>query len=223
MADGPVFLRRSRFYTTSFPATENPISEGGRWHHLSATETVVMTENIGGVQVAHGTQTGATGPPYNDSYALLSGFSPNHSIEGVIWKAASITDTFAEVELLLRGTDDGASYDPGGGFGSTVSRYYEVNLAHDGSYLQLGHFKGPNLVNTSVAAPQTGDIFKAQIETSGGNAIISVWINGVQPSGFPYTDTSPFLIGSPGVGFWMSGGAQANNQFGFSSIFATEL
>jgi hypothetical protein len=211
-------------YTTSFPLTENPISEGGRWHHTAPDTTVAMTEVIGGVHVAHGTQTGVDGP--NDSQAYLTGFGLDQSIQGTFWKAATVTVQFAEVELLLRWYDTGPPYDPGGGFGTTTARGYEINVAHDGSYVQLGHFKGPLLTaGTLPRAPVTGDLFRVEIHTSGANAIISAFFNNVMVMGFPFTDTAPFTAGSPGIGFYIQTDTvpNLNNQFGWQSITARDF
>src|SRR5262245_29883154 len=76
-------------YATDFPLTENPLSEGGKWRHLDPTLTVVRTETIAGVHVAHGTQTGSGG--YDDSNAYLTGFSANQVIQGTVWKSPSIS------------------------------------------------------------------------------------------------------------------------------------
>src|SRR5262249_11996444 len=65
-------------YSTSFDKDESPISEGGAWVHLGLDWALVAT--AGGV--AHGTQTG-TGK-YDDSYAHLSGFPPDHMASAVI-------------------------------------------------------------------------------------------------------------------------------------------
>lgn len=202
-------------YSTAFPLTENPINESGVWHRTSPGQTNVRTELLSSVHVAHGTQVSGL---FDDSQAYLKGFSVDHTVEAVIWKG-TVTSSFSEVELLLRWSDGNPVYDPGGGFGTTDCYGYEINLAHDGSYVQLGHFKGPLLAQGSLgAAPVTGDVFKASIQTSGANAIISAWFNNVLITNFPYTDTSPFLHGNPGIGFFVSD--TNNNQYGFSSVTA---
>jgi hypothetical protein len=83
--------------------------------------------------------------------------------------------------------------------------------------------RSPQAENATVMigrAPQTGDVFKASIQTSGSNAIITVFWNGVQV--LQATDTSPILTGNPGMGFYNNAG-ESNSQFGFSSFMATSL
>jgi hypothetical protein len=58
-------------YTTSFPLTENPISESAHWINGGTTGI-----DWGNVQTTPGLAHGAVvsgGPPYNDSTAVLSG------------------------------------------------------------------------------------------------------------------------------------------------------
>jgi hypothetical protein len=207
-------------YTTSFPLTENPISEGGAWHHLDPTLTVVRTEVIGGVHVAHGTQTGSGN--FDDSSAYLSGFSLDQSIEGTVWKAAgSDSSPIQEIELLLRWSDDNPQHATS--YGPTSAEGYEINTNQAGGYLNIGTFKGPLLAQTSLnPAPKTGDKFKAQIVTNAnGSATITVYWNGVAK--LSYTHNTPVTKGNPGVGFFILNSSTPNNQFGFSSITATSL
>jgi hypothetical protein len=204
-------------YTTNFPLMENPISEGGIWHHLDPTLTVVGTEVLGGVHVAHGTQTGSGG--YDDSNAYLSGFAENQSIQGTIWISPSISSSpNREVELLLRWRDDNPPR--GTRYGITNVTGYEININQTGQYLQLGTFKGPLLASAgSPPVPKTGDIFKAQIITNpNGSATIIVYWNGVEK--INYTHSKPVTGGNPGIGFYIDSGAR-NNEFGFSSVTAS--
>jgi hypothetical protein len=216
-------LEAAGTYTTSFPLTENPISEGGVWKHLDPTLTVVRSEVISGVHVAHGTQTGSGN--YDDSSAYLQGFSLDHSIQGTVWKSPTCPTTpNIEIELLLRWSDDNPLRNTA--YGPTQADGYEINVQQNGAYLQLGRFKGPLLTGSSISpAPRTGDVFKAQITTNpNGSATIKVYWNGVEK--ISYTDSaSPPSRGNPGIGFYIHPGygAGINNQFGFSSITATSL
>ena len=83
-------------YSTTFDRTEAPISENGAWTHLGLDWALVDTEN----GVALGTQTGKGG--YDDSYAHLTGFPPDHEATGVIHKIATIDPSCThEVEIHL--------------------------------------------------------------------------------------------------------------------------
>jgi hypothetical protein len=207
----------ARIYTTNFPLVEKPISEGGVWHHLDPTLTVVSTEVLGGVHVAHGTQTGSGG--YDDSNAYLSGFPENQSVQGTIWMSPSILSSpNREVELLLRWRDDNPPRRTR--YGTTSVTGYEININQNGQYLQLGTFKGPLLASAaSPPVPKTGDIFKAQIITNAnGSATIIVYWNGVEK--INYTHSTPVTGGNPGIGFYIDSGAR-NDEFGFSSVTAS--
>jgi hypothetical protein len=210
-------------YTTSFPLTENPISEAGAWHHLDPTLSVVKTEPIGGVHIAHGTQTGAGN--FDDANAYLSGFPLNQTIQGTVWKASPIPDGGNhEIELLLRWSDDNPVRQTA--YGPTQADGYEVNVHQDGNYIQLGRFKGANFYSQALGVvPQTGHIFKATITTnSNGSVHIVVTWNGVVK--IDYTDPAanrPPTKGNPGIGFYIGQGATRNDVFGFSSITATSL
>ena len=206
-------------YTTNFPLSENPISEGGAWHHLSPYETVVKTEVINGVHVAHGTQVGGA---YDNSNAYLSGFTPNQSVEGVIWKKPGIaTIPNQEVEILVRWSDNSGP-PRNTTYGLSAANGYEINVNQNGDYLNLGQFKGPLLAEVKLSSPPfTGDVFKVTaIDDGADHTVITVYWNGVQV--MKYTDMNPILTGNPGMGFFISNGA-ANNEFGFSSFTATSL
>jgi hypothetical protein len=205
-------------YSTNFFDTEDPISEAGAWHHLSAYETVVKTEMINGAHVAHGTQVGGA---YDDSSAYLSGFTANQSAEGVIWKRSGITTTpNREVEILLRWVDGLPPRDTR--FGMSAADGYEININQNGDYLQLGRFKGPMLAQAAVVPkPATGDLIRATaIDDERGDTVITVYWNAVQV--MQYIDTEPKYGGNPGMGFYIETGA-ANNEFGFSRFIANSL
>lgn len=231
----------ARIYTTSFPLTENPISEGGAWHAsglgltrtdtsqaaLSAASTPVVTAS----GVAHGTSAAAGSSGFDDSRALLSGFPANHSASAVI-HSSGITGTFVEVELHLRFDDSG-----------TFARGYECYISGFGQYCAITRWNGDGTftvlcgLGTLPHTPANGDVFFAQIV---GN-VITVKLAGVTQiiydvttaAGTPMTfaltgaknsdgDGSAlvFSAGNPGMGFDADGDDSA---FGFSSYTAVGL
>jgi hypothetical protein len=203
----------SQSYTTNFDATENPISEGGRWVHRDPTLTVVQT--TGGV--AHGTQTGSDG--YDDSNAYLPGFGNDYSMEGTVYLEPGTPSTpNREVELLLRWTDDNPPRSTS--YGTTSAIGYEIMVQHNGDYMILTRFMGAELTRAaSPPVPVTGDKFKAVIQ---GQTIIVYW-NGVEK--FRYTDNDASLkitSGNPGIGFFIREGA-SNTDFGFTALTLTAL
>ena len=220
-------------YSTAFPLTENPISEGGAWDTQNdPTLTSVRTEVVSGVHLAHGTMVSTGG--FDDSCAQLIGFPRNHGIKGTVWKAGSITGTFIEVELHLAWYDRNASFDPGGGFGNTQVSGYEVNIAHDGAYANIGRFKAPSLISIGTNSPgsigftpATGDIFEAAVQyNTDGSADVTAWwtpvSTGIRSSFMTAHDTTPpKMAGNPGIGFYTS--AAGNAQFGFTLVTAYAL
>jgi hypothetical protein len=191
-------------YSTNFPLAESPISENGAWHHTDPYQTVVTT--LGGF--ATGTQTGSGG--YDDSTAFLSGFPADQRITAVIHKG-TITGSFKEVELLLRWSE-GATRSTT--YGNTNSYGYEINLAYDGSYWNIGRFKGPALLSGQNVGPiQDGDTFEADI----AGDTITVRLRGSVIGSATDTTGAPYATGNPGIGFFVQG---ATGDFGFKSITA---
>jgi hypothetical protein len=192
-------------YSTSFPLTENPISEGGAWSNIGLDWTTVQTAN----GHAHGTQPG-TGA-YTDSYAHLSGFTADQEAQAVVFHDPSQTGGTQEVELLLRWADS-----------AHMARGYECNFSYGGGYAEIVRWNGPLSDFTYLArvslgrALVTGDVVKAHII---GN-VITVFFNGSQVN--QATD-STWVTGQPGMAFWKGSSSGPNTALGFSSYTATSL
>jgi fibronectin type 3 domain-containing protein len=202
-------------FTSNFDGTENPLSEGGVWHHLDPFQTPVQKVN----GIAFGTQAGGPNGPYDDSSAYVTGFGNDYEVDGTVWlKSGVASSPNREVEILLRWTDNNPQRSTQ--YGPTESNGYEINWSHEGYYLNLGRFKGALLTSAaSPLAPKTGDHFRARIQ----GQTITVWINGVQE--IQYTDNDPSLqiaSGNPGIGFFVDSGTP-NNEFGFDSVTITKL
>lgn len=193
---------------------------GGIWQSPDPTMTNVIIENIGGTNVAHGTQAGGPFSPFDDSYAFLLGHSENHSIELVVWLSGSIGESGnKEIEAWLR-----CQYSPPAhstAFGDTSTLGYEINVHYQGAYGQVGVFKGALLQSFStLPTPATGDRFRAQIVQEGANARIQAWWNNVQV--LNYVDTAPVRGGNPAIGFFAHAGA-ANDKFGITHVLASDV
>jgi len=190
-------------YSTNFPGTEDPLSEGGAWSNNGLDWTVVQTAN----GVAQGTLTGTVG--YDDSYARLSGFTSYQSASAVIHLNSGIDSSCThEVEILLRCTDAPHSV-----------KCYECNLSFDGTYCEIVRWNGAVgdftylARGTPHAAPRNGDTFKAVAQ---GDLII-VYLNDVEV--IRASDTS-YPTGNPGVGFYRGAPCGSNSDYGFSSFSA---
>jgi len=204
-----------RPYGTSFPLSENPISENNNWINGFTTGL-----DWGNVRTTPGLAFGTTvspPPPYNDSTAILSGtWGPNQTAQATVHTVNQNSSIFEEVELRLR---------------TTITPHnitgYEVNFraTSDGTqYCTTVIWKGP--VNSwaeldgrdAPACPglHEGDVVSATIV---GNSICS-YVNGTLV--FCTTD-STFTNGSPGMGFYMTGGTSAQlSDYGFTNFSASD-
>jgi chitodextrinase len=196
-------------YTTTFPLTENPISEGGNW--INGSTNGVHWSNVRTTsEFAFGTEPGTI--DYDDSTAVLSGaWGQNQAAQGTIKIVSADATQFEEVELRLNTT---VTQDSITG--------YEINCSvkPGNSYMQLVRWNGPlgNFTGLSGAdvACANGDVIKAT--NIGGT--ITAYLNGVAQ--FSWTDTT-YKGGSPGIGFYIqNGSASTNADFGFSSFMASD-
>lgn len=191
-------------YVTRFAATENPISEGGRWRNTGLDWTPVATQD--GLAFSTQSRNG-----YDDSYAFLSGFRPDHSAAAVIHLAEGYNPGKAshEVEILLRCSD--AAH--------TIS-WYECNLSWSGGYAQIMLLNGPLGRFKEVTQyakplrPRHGDVFSASVV---GNVITS-YLNGVMVA---RAVDSTLTTGQPGMAFFIRPGATPRN-YCFSAFSATD-
>jgi hypothetical protein len=170
-------------YETLFTGVEDPLSEGGAWSNNGLVWSRVTKTN----GVAAGTQGGNNG--YDDSYARLSGFPPNHSARAVVQLKDNIDQSCThEVELHLRWSD-----------APNIARGYEVLLGL-GSYVGIVRWNGPigdftDLAFAWLPPVKDGDVFRATVR---GN-VITAYLNGLpvlQATDSTYSD------GNPGIGFF---------------------
>jgi len=191
-------------YTTNFPKTESPISEGGRW---IGGKTVGL--DWGDVSTTPGYATGHAGPKrFADSVALLTGDWPaNQSVEEVVDRRK--VSRYPEVSMRLR---------------SSLAKHncdgYEISYSlkdDDTAYLIIVRWNGAladftYLVNTKGKqyAVKTGDVVKATIV---GNEI-KTYKNGVLMGS---SKDNTYIHGNPGFGF----NEGVNGDYGISSFSAT--
>ena len=197
-----LLLAQAPRYTTSFTATENPISDSGQWINGKAVGI-----DWADVQTLPGLAFGTTLPvQYADPTAVLIGsWASDQEAQGTIRVLSSLTQCCHEVEIRLRTTITAHSITG-----------YEINCSVGNGYLQIVRWNGPlnsfAYVNTLSRGCKDGDILKAKMI---GN-VITVYINDVPV--LQATD-STFTSGPPGIGFYDS--ADENwNQFGFVNFTA---
>jgi len=238
---GPVRVPAAaiRTYSTTFNLTENPISESGAWHAsglgldrtdigqgaLPAASTPVVTAS----GIAHGVSaaTGASG--FDDSRALLSGFSPDHAVTATVFSSGA-SGSFSEVEIHLRFNDAG-----------TYARGYELYWSAFNQYLNVVRWNGDGSYSYlyeygAVTSPGSGDVIYGEIKGNlltakmNGVRLFTLDITAVNGAALPYTTGAPnmsgdgsalvFTSGNPGMGFDTDGN---DAGFGFTDYSATDI
>lgn len=213
-------------YTTTFPLTENPISESGNW--IDGRTTGLDWGSIqtsGGAARATVQSVGCNGgtPPNtacNDSTAVLAGtWNANQTAEADVVVTNLGTNCCKEVELRLRTTITAHS----------ITGYeIDCGIAPVSDYLAVVHWNGPlgswvNMTPTTAGC-HNGDRLKATV-TGGNPTTITVFKNGTQvlqvlEGTGQVNPTTPWTSGSPGVGLFDSVDTNYSG-FGFTSFTAT--
>jgi hypothetical protein len=203
-----------RSYTTAFPLTENPISEGGNWIN-GQTDGIDWHDMSTTPGLAIGHQSGSS---YTDGTALLTGsWGPTQTVEAVVHAVNPKDSCYQEVELRLRSTLTPHSCSG-----------YEISFKAtktSGAYLIIVRWNGPvgdftYLLNTSGAqyGVTEGDVVKATIV---GN-VITAYLNGAQVG--TATDAT-YATGNPGMGMNLETGDAScigtNGDYGFTRYTAT--
>jgi hypothetical protein len=199
-------------YTTSFPLTENPISENSNWIN-GMVAGIDWSNVVTSSGMAYGTQTGNNSGlgEYGDSTSLLTGaWGSNQTVQATV-KILAADSAYEEVELRLRQTLSAHSCT-----GYEVTFSIRSNIP----YVQVVRWNGPlgnfSYVdeNDSTDYVKDGDVVKATIVGS----TISVYKNGILL--FTCAD-STYSSGNPGMGFFLYGQGTSSN-YGFSSFSATD-
>jgi hypothetical protein len=213
------FLTWGRTYSTSFPLTENSISENGNWidgQTLGIDWTSVRTTT----GFAFGVMMGTDPAPaqYADSTAVLTGnWGPDQTAQGTVKLIAgsSSADIFEEVELRLRTTI--AAHSITG---------YEINcsVSTTNQFIRIVRLNGPLASWTQLGGIDghcvNGDVLKATISGT-TSTTITVYLNGNVV--LTATDTgSAFTGGNPGIGFFLQGTTGLDANYGFSAFSATD-
>ena len=237
-ASVPVQGQGGRIYTTNFPATENPISEGGNWRN-GQRDGIDWKDFRTVPGFAYGTQDGSP-PPYDDSTAVVTGtWGPDQTVEMKVKTVNQQTGGVnQEVEVRLRTTINPHSL-------TGYEILWRVN--HDGSqYHQIVQWIGPlgtdscNWGCAFTPVPGSKDMRSwdgnpgvYDGDTLGASIIgnrIRTWIihNGVKQILQDVHDTSGpgggarFTSGAPGMGTWLRGPGSTIADFGVTSFTATD-
>ena len=202
-------LCTARTYTTNFPLTENPISEGNNW--INGRTPGLDWANIRTTPgLAFGTEPGTS--KYDDSTALLTGsWGPDQTVQATVFSVNQQTNAtiWEEVEIRLR---------------SSISAHsntgYEILFElPPHNFCQVVRWNGPLGQWTSLgylgSGVHNGDVVKATIV---GN-VITVYVNGVSQG---QVIDSTYKSGSPGMGFYLEGTTGVNSHYGFTRFTATD-
>lgn len=209
----------SAYYSTTFPANETPISEGGRWARNQSNAWTNVKASGGN---ALGTQVDNS---YDDSYAILQGdWGADYKLTATVFRSASISAANHEVELNVRFLDDADSV-----------RGYETLLNKDGN-IQI--FRWDDLFGnfteitptgtTSVGSVPDGASFEVQIvgntitvryDSAGGTPVTQCTADVTSIGGTNYT------TGNPAIAFFCRPSVEGSNpdHFGFKSVTVMRL
>lgn len=206
-------LTQNRFSTT-FQATENPISQGGIW--LNGGSVVLDSTNVQTTPgLAFATQVAHTSPPFDDSLAILDPskityIGPNQFCLSTVFNNSA---NLREVEHRLRST-----------FASHSNLGYEVDCTTNFG-CSLVRLDGPIntftvLVNgaTTNVSLANGAVWYSQMV----GTIITVTCNGLPVITYDTaSDGTKYSTGMPGIGFYAdtnAGTPTANNTLGWSNL-----
>lgn len=200
-----------RTYSTSFPLTENPISENGNWINGK-----VVGLDWHNVVTTPGLATGTDSPEaFSDPTALLTGtWRADQTVEATVYSVNPTEIYYQEVEIRLR------SY-----ISAHINTGYEIlfrclknsngNMAvvrWNGFLADFTYLSGKSGAQYGVT---NGDVVKASIVGSE----IKVYINNVLIDSV--TD-NVYSAGNPGMGFNYGCGS-TYGDFGFTKFTASEL
>lgn len=201
-------------YTTSFPATENPISEGNRWL-LGGTDGTDWAD----VRTDNGRATGkenGLGADYKDGTAILKGtWGANQSVMATVGITGTPSTTCnAEVELRLRSA-----------ISANVNRGYEVAWAVTNNYLLVVRWNGAvgafDIILNTTGTVVNGDSVRATMSAD----TIYTYKNGSLTNTVKVTSISGtyWSDGAPGIGFNNHGCAESEGlNWGFEDFSASD-
>lgn len=206
----PVGNAVAAIYSTDFPLTENPISEGGNWIN-GGTVGLDWTNVAVSSGLAHGTQNGSVS--YNDSTALLTGtWGSNQTVQATVHVGTRPTPgNYIEVELRLRSNLSAHSC-------TGYECNYSMAANGNGPYTQIVRWNGALGNFTQLASQGINQIADGTVVSAGvvGNTI-TTYTNGVAL--FSVTDAT-FTSGNPGMGFFSQ--SSGSNDSGFTGYTATD-
>lgn len=229
----------ARPYSTTFPLTENPISESGDWvggGSAGATLASLWARGRiwrggrlwGNVQTASGLAYGASEPTeFGDPTAILTGtWGPAQTVTGTVKINKTPTGRCChEVELRLRTTITPRS----------ITGYEAYcSVMPNNPYCHIARWNGPNGSYWNFETGKSdmylvdGDVIQATA-TGTNPTVITLYKNGAQilqatdtgAAGGGFGAFGPWTSGNPGIGFYDNPDINWK-YFGFSAFSATD-
>lgn len=214
-------LPSDRTYTTNFPLTENPISDGGRW---TSGGVFGKTDVQTAAGRAFGTMVSFNGSQYIDSCACLRGFGADHEVFCTISNNDAANGL--EVEILLR-----ADLTPEHAFLYELDCVYSDRAIHlarwdmtkenPNSFAELGKFMGghvPLSNGDQVHAKIVGTVITCQYKRADRAAFSRLFTYDTARDAVRHTS------GNPGIGFWNETGSASNqSKLAWSNFTANTL
>ena len=207
--DAPISSATHRTYTTDFPITEFPISEGGNW--IGGHTSGLDWSDLGAVSGhTYGT---VFSDGYDDPTALLTGsWGSDQMASGIVFSVNQQDSPNEEVELRLRSKLTAHSctgYEIGWRISPNQVAYMGITRWNG----KLGDFTTLVTYYGAEFGVSNGDV----IEAVASGDLISAYKNGILQA---RARDSTFPTGSPGTGtYW---GRGTNYNFGLSQFMATD-
>lgn len=213
-------LASANSYSTTFPATENPISQGGNWVNglTNGLDWTDVQTTGGSPGEAFTTKGSGAEPPYNDSIASLTGtWGPNQMACGTAYIGSGEVDTnYQEVELHL---NFAISAHSATGY---VFNWHAVN--DSSSYFGISRWNGALNNFTVLYQSATG-----VDGVNSGDTLCAISMGGLLAASRNGTlidavmDTT-YTNGSPGIGFDQNCSSSACDALvGFTSFSASDV
>lgn len=215
-----------RSFSTTFPANENPLSEGGLWINGGQVGLDWSDcETTAGMAI--GRQFAAS---YTDATAIIAGaWAANHRVTASVYTVNQVDAYFQEIELRLRTAISAHSltgYEAGFKCSQTGGAYI-ILVRWNGA---LGDFNylgasGSGTYNGSQYGITTGDVVRAEIVDNQINA----YINGVLKASEDIRQLggTVYSVGRPGIGFNLEnsvpGASGTNGDYGITDLTAVDL
>jgi len=203
-------------FSTTFSATENPLSESGAWVHVQDRTDFLST---GGV--AYGLQAGGG---YDDSIMCL-GSGTWTDVEIITTISKGSVSGIVEHEHIHR-------------CNAATGQYYEINFAHDGQYADFVRAEGGTTVGdytylvTSltysipggavnngdrIRSRMVGDTLTAWIDRGAG------WVLIGSASDTSVGGHAKYASGRPGIGAFITSGSGPLSAYAITDFSATAI